>query len=169
MRGIYKVPQCPGPATNVVVTHTIDPAFTLGPATASQGTVELNGSTITARMGQLEHDASAHLEVELTPLGPGTFTNTLSLTADQGLVGTLNIVLPVLADAPTLTFSLIHDALTFSWPASATGFAVEQTESLAPPIQWVPVSDIPILVGDQRVLSLQPTNSAVFYRLLSLP
>ena len=61
------------------------------------------------------------------------------------------------------------DALTLIWPASATSFALEQSDSLTPPIDWHPVTNAPVVVGDQQTLRLSPMNGTAFCRLRTAP
>jgi uncharacterized repeat protein (TIGR01451 family) len=161
--------QRPGHATNVVLNHSIDPAFAVVAAVPSQGTVEQTGGLVTARLGALAASAAARLTVQLTPQAAGTFTNRLEVTSDQGVIAAADVVVPVSAVPPRLGLSLGTDTLTFTWPVSATGFVLESAESLSPPIQWAPVTNEPVVVGDLETLRLQPTNGTAFYRLRWVP
>jgi hypothetical protein len=113
--------------------------------------------------------AAARLNVELTPQSAGTFTNRLEVTSDQGVIAAADVVVSVSAVPPHLTLSLGTDTLTFTWPVSATGFVLESAGSLSPPIQWAPVTNQPVAVGNLEMLHLQPTNGTAFYRLRWLP
>ena len=159
----------PGHATNVVLTHNTDPAFAVVAAVPSEGTVEQTGGLVTARFGVLAAGAAARLNVGLTPQAAGTFTNRLETTSDQGVIAAADVVVPVSAVPPRLGLSLGADTLTFTWPVSATGFVLESAGSLSPPIQWAPVTNAPVVVGDLETLRPQPTNSTAFYRLRWVP
>ena len=50
------------------------------------------------------------------------------------------------------------------WPADATGFALEMSESSTSG-PWVKVSGKPILIGGQNLLPVQTTRSRAYYRL----
>lgn len=52
-----------------------------------------------------------------------------------------------------------------SWPVSATGYALESTESLGGSIDWQPVSGTPLTVGSQLVLTVDANVAARFFRL----
>jgi uncharacterized repeat protein (TIGR01451 family) len=161
--------QGPGHATNVVLTHSLDPAFAVVAAVPSQGMVEQTGGLVTARFGALGASAAARLNMELTPQMAGTYTNRLEVTSDQGVIAAADVVVPVSAVPPRLVLSLGADMLTFTWPVSATGFVLESAGSLSPPIQWAPVTNEPVVVGGLETLHLQPTNGTAFYRLRWVP
>jgi gluconolactonase len=55
--------------------------------------------------------------------------------------------------------------LNLSWPAPSTGFALQETEQLTPPIIWT-VSPLAITTTNgQNVVNVDATNSAKFFRL----
>ena len=88
---------------------------------------------------------------------------------DQGVIAAADVVVPVSTVPPRLGLALGADTLTFTWPVSATGFVLELAGSLSPPIQWVPVTNEPVVVGDLQTLNLPPTNGTAFYRLRWAP
>jgi len=53
--------------------------------------------------------------------------------------------------------------LSLSWPAAATGFALESATNLNGP--WQPVGTTSVPVGDQLTVPVQATDAARFYRL----
>lgn len=68
------------------------------------------------------------------------------------------------AGAPTLSASRTADGtVRFRWPTSATGFVLQETESLVP-AQWRPVTTAPVVEGNDNVVSLKPAATR-FYRL----
>ncbi len=103
-----------------------------------------------------------------------TFPITLSETdttydGQDIVIAAADVVVPVSAVPPRLALSLGADTLMFTWPVSATGFVLESAGSLSPPIQWAPVTNEPVVVGDLETLNLQPTNGTAFYRLRWVP
>jgi titin len=46
-------------------------------------------------------------------------------------------------------------------------FALQQTFSLTPPIQWIMVTNVPTLINNFMVTTLASTNGSVFYRLIA--
>jgi hypothetical protein len=55
--------------------------------------------------------------------------------------------------------------LKISWPAPSTGFALQETEQLTPPITWTASSLAITATNGQNVVSVEATNAAKFFRL----
>lgn len=66
---------------------------------------------------------------------------------------------------PSLAIARAPGGISVSWPASATGFVLEATDSLASLANWIPETTTPVVNGDQNTVTLQPSHSARFYRL----
>jgi gluconolactonase len=52
-----------------------------------------------------------------------------------------------------------------SWPAPSTGFGLQSSETLDATAVWSDVADPPLVTNGLKVLSLDPTNAAAFFRL----
>jgi hypothetical protein len=52
-----------------------------------------------------------------------------------------------------------------SWPAEATGFALEVTTNIAPPVSWEPVQETPSVSGGRNRVRVVPDNLCRMYRL----
>ena len=82
-----------------------------------------------------------------------------------GSPGAVDPALPV-----TLVITSATGGNTFSlaWPASAGGFNVYSAETVASLAQWLPITNTPVLLNNEWVVTLSPlTNRACFYRLQS--
>jgi arabinan endo-1,5-alpha-L-arabinosidase len=66
---------------------------------------------------------------------------------------------------PELGFGLSGGAIQLTWPAWAAAMNLYATPSLAPPVSWSLVTNVPVIAGDVLSLSLPATNSTSFYRL----
>jgi titin len=55
--------------------------------------------------------------------------------------------------------------LTLAWTNTAGGFVLKQTDSLAPPIHWSSVTNIPLVFNNQFTVTVPATNSSRFYLL----
>ncbi len=56
--------------------------------------------------------------------------------------------------------------ILLSWPAAATGFVLESTASLAPPVNWSPVdTGAAVEQGGQKLLTLPLGAESRFYRM----
>jgi hypothetical protein len=67
--------------------------------------------------------------------------------------------------APLLSIALTGpDSVVLSWPASSTGFVLQQCDALGTS-NWQAVAATPQLVNDHSQVEVPPTNGASFYRL----
>ena len=88
-------------------------------------------------------------------------------TDDQNAVfeaNEMNNVL-VVSTSPALRISRTDDGVEIRWPAWASAYTLESTLSLNPPISWTPLTNAPVIVGNDQVLTLAPTNVSQFLRL----
>jgi hypothetical protein len=65
---------------------------------------------------------------------------------------------------PSLTVTHAAKNVTLSWPVSAAGFVLESSASLSTPA-WAPVTDTPVVNGDQNSISADASTGTKFYRL----
>lgn len=89
---------------------------------------------------------------------------TLVVTNSAGSVTSAVAVLTVVPP-PKLSISLSNGQLTLTWPATAVGFALQQTANLAPPGLWATVPDPVFLFGGEFRISLLPASGNKSYRL----
>jgi PKD repeat protein len=94
----------------------------------------------------------------------GTYTATLVVS--DGLTTATNTT-TVYAAPPALTISQPgNGALTLSWPAWATGYALYSTTNLAPPILWSPATYATLSTNGAAITAtLSATNNTTFFRL----
>ncbi len=72
----------------------------------------------------------------------------------------------LVTQVPTLDFARVGDVLRLSWPATATGFALQQTSELSPSgTTWTPTVGVPQPEGSMQVLTVPVEASARFFRL----
>ncbi len=67
---------------------------------------------------------------------------------------------------PQLQSSSQDGALVLSWSTNITGFAVETTTNLLPPITWITMTNITVVNG-QNVFSNAPLGNAAYFRLFN--
>jgi uncharacterized repeat protein (TIGR01451 family) len=72
----------PHSASAVQLTDTLPAGVTFDSATASQGTCSETAGTVECALGTIADDASASVEIDVTPQAPGTLTNEASVTSD---------------------------------------------------------------------------------------
>jgi len=63
-----------------------------------------------------------------------------------------------------LTAARVDSGLVLSWPAAVTGFVLEFTDILTAPI-WSVIDAIPVVEGEQNVITVKASGSVRFYRL----
>jgi len=63
-----------------------------------------------------------------------------------------------------LNIQLGDAAVILSWPTNSTGFALQSTTNLNPPI-WAPVSVSPAIVSGQNLLTNPISGTQQFFRL----
>jgi hypothetical protein len=71
----------------------------------------------------------------------------------------------VLDTPPQLTIIRSAANVILSWPTNATGFVLQSATTLANGGDWQDSSLIPTIVGDQKVVTLNPTVASGFFRL----
>jgi hypothetical protein len=64
---------------------------------------------------------------------------------------------------PTLTVSQAGNSFRVSWPASAAGFALQETIAL--PGNWTNSTAVVVVQGNEKVVLIPITGTAKFYRL----
>ena len=90
-------------------------------------------------------------------------SGTLVTGSVAGLV-VATATLPAPPTPPTLAGRRQGDSIVLSWPTNATGFSLVYATNL-PPSNWFSASPLPLVTGDQNVVTNLMTREAVFYRL----
>ncbi len=73
----------PSPATGVTLTDALPTGLTFGPVSATQGTAHLDGSTVTASLGNLAVGASATVTIAVTPTGAEALSDTARVSGNE--------------------------------------------------------------------------------------
>ena len=68
-------------------------------------------------------------------------------------------------DLPSLNILGDRGPAVISWQESGTNFDLQSTSDLGPASNWVPVTNQPLVVGDQITVTLDATGQIQFYRL----
>ena len=67
--------------------------------------------------------------------------------------------------APLLTAVRSGNNVIISWPSPSSGYVLEVTSNLNPPINWLSVAGTPVLVDQDLTLTLPASSGIQFYRL----
>jgi hypothetical protein len=66
---------------------------------------------------------------------------------------------------PSLSLSLQGTNVVIAWPVTATGYQLQAASSLADASQWTSLTNAPVALNYQFVITNSVTNQAMFYRL----
>lgn len=67
--------------------------------------------------------------------------------------------------ALSISRGLSANSLILSWPTNATGFALQSTPNLTPPVTWLDVTNPPTLFGGMLTLTNPMSGPALFFQL----
>jgi hypothetical protein len=98
-------------------------------------------------------------------LDPG---KVITATATSSAAGTTEFSKCVSVGGSTgvaLAFQRTGDNFIIAWPKTATGYIVEVTSSIAPPVKWTKVDITPTIVGDQNQVTITTGAGTQFFRL----
>lgn len=159
-----------GPATAVAVTvtNTLPAGVIFLAATPSAHTVAGNVVTFTnlGNLGVGGATLTATITVRCTT--PATLTNNTicgSVVTDLAKGNNFASVKSVV-DYPPLSFGRSGNSLVISWPVEATGYVLDRTTNLAPPIVWLPVTNPPpVTVGGFKYVTNTIGAGSEFFRL----
>jgi large repetitive protein len=160
----------PSTASGVILSNSTSPNAIFQSATLTHGNYTRTGQTLRADFGNIAAGASARLTLNLMAASPGTITNSASVgsreqdpnPADNASVLTAT----VLPDSVAISAERIPpSSVRISWPATATNFVLQSTESLSPP-QWATVTAVPVVIGDRRTVTAPAATGRRYYRLL---
>ncbi len=66
---------------------------------------------------------------------------------------------------PRLAIGISGGSFNISWSTNAdSGFALQSTTNLVPPVLWFDLTNLPQTVADQNVITLPPQGNATFFR-----
>ena len=109
-----------------------------------------------------------HESVWLLPAGQHASEVTVTSPGNGSLVDLVSVSTEPASSVPVvlaIRLSDVEGSVDLSWPASATGYALEGTPSLSEPRVWEPVTITPQVVGARNVVTTESAGAAKFYRL----
>ena len=104
-------------------------------------------------------------EFNTLPNASGQIVIQLSSVVDNATLAGVEIVRAPVITPPSLSVSLSGSHAAMVWPASATAFSLYSTTNLAPPINWLPVTNSPLILGSNRSVTLPTSGELRFFRL----
>ena len=100
-------------------------------------------------------------------LGPNVFTVKVEDTAVAFDTATLNITVDSAPTPPTMSIQVSGSNLEILWPASYVTYSLYSSTDLSPPIVWSSVTNTPVILGDDWVVTLPLVEAPQFFRLES--
>jgi hypothetical protein len=97
-------------------------------------------------------------------LSPGMATITVNYLG-QTATNQLTVFAPIPSDAPSLSALAQTGQIILRWPATATDYVLESALTLAAGGVWQTVTNAPVVVGQDRVVTNTTTGSQRYYRL----
>jgi hypothetical protein len=137
---------------------------------SSQGSSGNAAGTVTCNLGSLGNGAVATATIVAKSTAPGTITNTVSVASGvtDPLKGNNKASVKTVVQAVQLQVSHSGTSFTFTWPAFASGYSLESTPSMAPPVIWTPVTNpAPQIVNGQYTVTINVSAGTGFFRLRS--
>jgi hypothetical protein len=118
-------------------------------------------------LGQITVVTSNDCNVSFVANLPGSTTVgyvvTATATDSANNTSEFSACVPV-TSVPTLTVvPATNHHVTLAWLNTTTGFGLKQTSSLSPPIQWVAVTNMPVVINGQFVVTLSAASGNRFY------
>jgi hypothetical protein len=83
----------------------------------------------------------------------------------QPIVTSIPVKVAGMPSIKKLQASFSGSELNVSWPAPATGFVLQETEQLTPPINWTASTAAMTTTNGENIVSVDVTNVAKFFRL----
>jgi uncharacterized repeat protein (TIGR01451 family) len=158
-------------ATSVNVTNTLPANVALVTNAVTLGSVAGTGNLLSWNVGTLAGTAAASLTFDVRPNATGGLTNIAVVTAastDPGADNNTNVLITLVVPRPGATTTRSGGNILINWPiAGGTGFSVEYSDSLSPPIDWKPLGVTPNITGDSLSAEDNLTGTNRFYRLVS--
>jgi catechol 2,3-dioxygenase-like lactoylglutathione lyase family enzyme len=147
------------PAVNAfdVFVAKVDPNGNWLWATSAGGGTNDGGSTCSA----IASDQFGNLYVAGRVSAPANFGG-ITLENSGIFIARIDAINP-----PTLSMSMTQTGTgsVLSWPTNATGFIVQSTSSLTPPIIWADNTNLPVILNGQYTLTNTLSPAAQFFRL----
>jgi hypothetical protein len=130
------------------------------------------GSWYSIALDEIQGTSPVTLSDELIPPEPGdqTFAYQWGFTLGAGQTFTINLtnsIQPLLISFGSLDVAFQGGNVLVSWPTNGmAGVQLQTTTALGAAASWTTVTNSPVIVNGQYQVSVPPTGSAQFYRLI---
>ncbi len=159
----------PVAAANVLLTNLLPSSVILDSATASQGALATNSSTILGLLGSINTNAAATVLLTVTPNTPGVITNTATISTDSidtNLANNISVITTTVWPLPFLSITnLLTNRVKITWPAPLSGFTLQYKGTLSSNVLWTNDSATKIVSGTNVSVIETNIGTARFFRL----
>src|SRR5262249_35726820 len=107
---------------------------------------------------------TASFLIKLPVAVPTSYAITATATDPAGNTSEFSAGVPV-TGVPRLDLGLTNRQATLSWTNNPSGFVLQETSSLAPPVTWAPVTNMPSSAGGMLWLTLPVETTNRFFML----
>jgi len=145
------------------------------------GTAKLGGAQGNGAVYSLNNDGTGFTTLYsfaddtdgATPIGGLLLSgNTLFGTADQGGLAQVGTVFSLALPPPlALSITAAGTNLVLSWPTNSSNLILQYTTNLNSPVVWSPVTNAPVVINGQFVVTnpISSSLNAIYYQLLPPP
>jgi uncharacterized delta-60 repeat protein/uncharacterized repeat protein (TIGR01451 family) len=156
----------PATASTISLTNTLPAGVTF--ISANPAGYILNGSTVAyANLGNLGNGSHLSATIVVRPDVGGTITNVATVAsaiADPSKLNN-NASVKVVVEPVVMTAVRNGSNLVVAWTTDASNYSLQSATSLVPPIVWTPVTNAPVIIGNQRVVTLPIGPGTTYFRL----
>lgn len=157
-----------GPATaNIIaLTNTMPPGVTF--ISASPAGYILNGRSVAyANLGNLGNGAQLTATIVVRPDVGGTITNVATVASAVADPAKLNNTASVktVVEPVVMTATRNGSNLVLSWTVDASNYSLQSATNVVPPVSWSPVTNAPVIIGGQKVVTLPIGPGTTYFRL----
>lgn len=96
----------------------------------------------------------------------GFYSLTAKATDDSGAT-TVSSAAAIRVTAPSIRASYSAGQIVVSWATAAGSYTLEVTDSLSPPISWMPAPETPVVNGQETTVTISAGSGNKYYRLRS--
>jgi uncharacterized repeat protein (TIGR01451 family) len=164
----------PSTATGVTVTDVIPVGATFISANNPLGSQSQTNGIVTCTIPSMASNATGTITITVRPTTGGTVTNSATIASAANEPNPANnsasvittVTVPPNADSPVLNVARSSGTVVLSWSTNATGFVLQSRLNLSASGVWTAVTDAPVVIGNQFVVTKNLDGTATFYRLV---
>ena len=152
--------------TGVLLSNPLPAGLTVEWVQYGRGSCDLEDAWLAWSLGTVNTNKAYSMTVTATVLGSATMTNFMVVNDNAGAASAnTQQIIRVGTISPQLSIALTNQQVVISWPDAAAGFNLQSTTNFASQASWTLVTNVPVVVGGQRTVSLPPASASQFYRL----